>query len=416
MSVRDLPVRPDLGQLKRQAKELLRALRARDPAAVALLRDHHPRAIDPAATILADAQLALARSYGVPSWPRLVLACRMTDAIWRYDVRSVRELILRNPELLHESATGRAKSNWGPPMSYAANVGADDVIAALRELGASDVQFAFERAALQGRIATARRLIAMGARPVRGSVMGPCETLNPDGLAFLLENGAEFADEHGNRLAPIALLLQTYSRGPEMKHRCLEIVERRGVVFPDTPPMALHRGRLDLIETHLRRDPALFSRTYAHAEIYPPELGCAADASLGLHGTPLAGATLLHVAVDFDELPLARWMLERGADVNARAALDDDGFGGHTALFGSVVSQAYRCGLDEDAAFAHLLLDAGADPNVRASLRKRLRFTDDGALHEYHDVTPRSWGERFHDEDWVNPAALQAIADAGGMP
>ena len=50
-----------------------------------------------------------------------------------------------------------------------------------------------------------------------------------------------------------------------------------------------------------------------------------------------------------------------------------------------------------------------ADPTVRANLRKELRFVDDETLHEYLDVTPRTWGERFHDQDWVNPAVLALL-------
>lgn len=412
---RHLPVRPDLDQLRRQAKELLRGARRGDTAAVALLREHHPRAVNPSAAKLADAQVALARFYGVPSWPRLALACRMTAAIWRDDAAAVRELVIRHPQLLREAARG-VKSNWGPPMSYAANLGRDEIIAMLRELGADDVQYAFERAALQGRIDTARHLVEMGARPVRGSVMGPCETLNADGLAFLLGSGAELVDEHGDPLAPVALLLQAYSRGRDGKHRCLEIVAGHGIVLPDTPVMAFHRGRIGLLEAHLRRDPQLFSRTWSHEDIYPPELGGSADESLGLHGTPLAGTTLLHLAVDFDEIEIARWMLERGADVNVPARRDAGGFGGHTALFGCVVSQAYRCGLQSDGGFARLLLDHGADPNVRASLRKRLRFVPDDTMHEYRDVTPISWGERFHDQEWVNRTAMEIISARGGRP
>jgi ankyrin repeat protein len=343
----------------------------------------------------------------------------MTDAIWRGDVESVRKLVLKNPKLLHESARGVADSNWGPPMSYAANVGQDAIIAMLHKLGAEDLQHAFDRACLQGQIETARRLHGMGARPTPGCVMGPCETLNPEGLAFLLELGADFADGHGDRLAPIALLLETYCRGPESKHRCLEIVAERGVNLPDTPVMALHSGRIDLLEAHLRRDSQLLSRTFSHEEIYPPELGCDADHSLALHGTPLAGTTLLHICVDFDEIEVARWLIGHGADANARAEIDSDGFGGHTPLFGCVVSQAYLCRLQQDAAFARLLLDHGADPNARASLRKRLRFVPDDSMHEYRDVTPLSWGERFHGpgspvHTWVSKPAMELIAERGG--
>ena len=425
---RHFPVRPNLDQLKHQAKDLLRAIRHGDPAAIAELRKHHPKqgtkAIDPASAKLADvkladAQAALARSYGLASWPRLVTACRITDAIWRGDVEAVRDLVLKDPRLLHESARGVADSNWGPPMSYAANVGQDAIIAMLREMGAEDLQHAFDRACLQGQIETARCLHSMGAQVVPGLVMGPCETLNHEGLAFLLDLGAELADEHGDRLAPVALTLQTYCRGPEGKHRCLDLIAERGVALPDTPTMAVHRGRIDLLEAHLRRDPHLPSRTFSHEEIYPPVLGCSADHSLALHGTPLAGTMLLHICVDFDEIEIARWLIEHGADVNAKAEIDADGFGGHTPLFGCVVSQSYLCGRQRDASFARLLLDHGADPNARASLRKRLRFVADESMHEYRDVTPLAWGQRFHGpgspgHTWVSEPAMRLIAERGG--
>ena len=414
MSGRHIPVRPDLDQLRNQAKDLLRQVRAGEPPAVAEFNEHHPERIEPAAAKLADAQLALARSYGIASWPRLVQACRVVDAIWRDDVSAVRELVLKYPHLLHEMARGTRTCNWGPPMSYAANLGRDRVIAMLRDLGAADLQHALDRAVLQGEIGTARMLYDMGARPPRGAVMGPAETQNGDGMAYLLELGAEICDDHGDRLAPVALVLETYSRNPPGKHKCLELFAAHGVALPDTPTMAVHRGRIDLLEQHLRRDPGLPNRTFSHREIYPPEVGCHADESLALNGTPPAGGTLLHLCVDGDEMDIARWLLDHGADANARAEVDADGFGGHTALFGCVVSQTYAAGPRKDDAFARLLLDRGADPNARTSLRKRLRFVDDESMHEYRDVTPLSWGERFHDQGWVNRASMRLIAERGG--
>ena len=56
MSVSRLPVRLDLEQLQRQAKELLGAIHAGDANAIAELREHHPESIDPSAAKLADAQ------------------------------------------------------------------------------------------------------------------------------------------------------------------------------------------------------------------------------------------------------------------------------------------------------------------------------------------------------------------------
>src|SRR5260370_11456674 len=340
----------------------------------------------------------------------------MNDAFWRGDAQTVRKLILKDPRLMHEAARALPDSNWGPPMSYAANVGQDAIIQMLRDLGATDLQQPFDRPCLQGKIETARRLYAMGARLVAGCVMGPCETLNASGLALLFELGAEFADEHGNGLAPVALLLQTYSRGAKQKHESLELVAERGVALPDTPTMAVHRGRIDLLEAHLARDPHLLIRTSSHEEIYPPELGCNADHSLALHGTPLAGTTLLQLCIDYGESEISPGQLlnDRGMDVHASAEVESNGFGGHTPLFGCVVSQPYRCGLQKDAAFTRLLLDHGADPNARTSLRKRLRFVADESMHEYRDVSPLSWGERFHNQDWVNRSAMRLIAERGG--
>jgi len=403
---RHVPVRPNLEQLRYQAKDLLKAHQSGDPAALAELPMPEPK--------LADAQLALARSYGLAGWPRLVTACQLIDAIWENDIETVRKLVVQNPKLLTEDARG-VPGNWGPPMSYAANVGRNEIVEMLHEMGSQDVQFAFDRACLQGKLETARLLFGMGARPQRGCVMGPCETLSGTGLAFLLELGAELCDDQGDRLAPVALILQTYTRNPEGKHACFEIAAAH-VELPDTAPMAVHRGRIDLLEAHLRRDPDLLTRTFSHQEIFPPELGCHADETLALHGTPLAGATLLHIAVDYDEFEIVEWILANGGPVDAKAAIDADGFGGHTALFGCIVWQPHHSkARPSSERYVRMFLDHGANINARASLRKALRFVEDESLHEYTDVTPRSWGERFHDQAWVEKNALAVVIREGGQ-
>lgn len=396
MSSRRLPVRPDLQQLRHQAKDLLRVMRKSDANAK-----------------LADAQLALARSYEASSWPRLVQACELIDAIWRDDVDAVRQLVLRNPKLIHENAAIR-KSNWGPPMSYAANLGRDRIIRMLYELGATDLETALDRAALQSQIGTARMLHEwLGApRPPAGALGGPAYTLSVSGTALMLELGADIRD------AAPDVVLETDSRNPSAKHQILELYVKHGFELPDTPTMALHRGRIDLLEEHLRRDPVLVQRTFSHEEIYPPKLGCH-DEVLATHGTPLRGATLLHMCADYGEIEIAQWLLDRGMSVDAKAAVDADGFGGHTALFATVVSQPnfwiHHWQKPDEAPFTRLLLDHGADPNARASLRKQLHpgYGED-TLHEYRDVTPLSWGERFHNKKFVSLGAMRLIAEKGG--
>ena len=71
----DLPARPDLGQLRHQAKDLLHAAQRGDPGAVARIRAVSDR------LILSSAQLALAREYGFASWARLKLEVERRDIL-----------------------------------------------------------------------------------------------------------------------------------------------------------------------------------------------------------------------------------------------------------------------------------------------------------------------------------------------
>lgn len=74
----ELPDNPDLKQLKTRAKELHRGARKQHPADLATVRRHHPQgevlAADPGRITLRDAQLSLARSYGLEGWNALVKA------------------------------------------------------------------------------------------------------------------------------------------------------------------------------------------------------------------------------------------------------------------------------------------------------------------------------------------------------
>lgn len=70
-SARQLPARPSLGQLRKQAKDLLHAARAGDASAsariAAVVKESKRDRV-----ILADAQLAVAREHGFASWAKLV--------------------------------------------------------------------------------------------------------------------------------------------------------------------------------------------------------------------------------------------------------------------------------------------------------------------------------------------------------
>lgn len=75
MSVlRPLPPRPSLEFEHKEAKALLRRLRAGDPDSLARAAARHPHidAAGPESIKLSDAQLVIAREYGFTSWPKLV--------------------------------------------------------------------------------------------------------------------------------------------------------------------------------------------------------------------------------------------------------------------------------------------------------------------------------------------------------
>jgi ankyrin repeat protein len=127
------------------------------------------------------------------------------------------------------------------------------------------------------------------------------------------------------------------------------------------------------------------------------------------------------MCVDYDELEIARWLIDKGADVNTPSRVGASGFGGYTPLFSTVVSQPnfwmnYRKRGPFVAPVTELLLEHGADPNVRASIWKSLHEGHgDPTRHDYRDVTPLSWGRRFHAPIFVSEPAMTLIEQAGGI-
>jgi hypothetical protein len=236
--------------------------------------------------------------------------------------------------------------------------------------------------------------------------------------------GARIVGPKGVDTNTIEHLLGTDSRNPPAKHRILEMYVEHGFEPPETPVMALHCGRIDLLEEHLARDSDLLTRTFDIADVFPLAPACAGqpetDDRYTAQGTPVHGTTLLHIAAYFDELEIAEWLLDRGMNPDTRAETAADGFGGYTALFSTVVSQRnfwvnYGKGQPDEARFTRLLLDRGADPNVRASLHARLgEGHGGGPLREYRNVTPTGWGESYHAKIFVSRESLRLIGARGG--
>ncbi|MGN6435745.1 MAG: ankyrin repeat domain-containing protein [Agriterribacter sp.] len=417
---RGLPANPHLDVPKKQSRQLLQLCKQASAEALNRIRQRHPKFHNtPNETLvknvkLSDAQLVLAREYGFSSWTQLKeritgnTAAHLIDkAIRANDAAAVTQLLTAYPNLLHVPVVS---GNWGPPMSHAANLNRLDMVKLIASLGAKDFQHAFDRALLHGDIEVAKWLLGQGASFEPGIIMGACETLNPDGFAFLDDEGAPFTDAKGDRLAPLALVLETYSRRPEGKHDILRRFKARGYQWPDTPMMAFHCGDLELLKKQLKNNPGLLNKRFGLQEIYPPELGCG-KAGPGLHGTPIDGTTLLHLAIDFDEREIFDWLIEQNADMNAPAVIDKEGFGGHTPLFNAIVCDAYVNGRQRDGYMGRRLLESGADINVRVNLRKFLDWRDEPGWHIKHNVTPLEWAADFPERGWVSKEIVQMIEE-----
>ncbi len=95
---------PDLEQLKRQAKQLLTSFKAGKAAAAEEVNAHYDN-VDPTMFALHDAHLALARSYGFDSWPKLkayvdgVTIRRLIEAVRAGEIARVRTMLRARPEL-----------------------------------------------------------------------------------------------------------------------------------------------------------------------------------------------------------------------------------------------------------------------------------------------------------------------------
>ena len=361
---RPLPDRPNLRHLKDQARDLVKAGTANS---------------------ITDAQFQIARLYGFPSWPKLKAHVDSLDeigalkqAIDTNDLERVKKMMTRNPAL-HRAPLGYGKDG---PLTWVAECRvpwespspARLAMAAWMLEHGSDVHQGGDgplmRAALNGyRIPMMELLVSHGADvnalwhghfPI---IFAPCESLDPAALKWLLDHGANpNCRDHGYQIGghsypgtALDYIVASYARSPERLSRCIDILlEAGGVTRCDIPAvMLLLRGRLDSLTEQIDADHALVNRRFS-------ELDCGQTGGRNLR---LQGATLLHVAAEYGNPAAIALLLDRGADVNSRATVDEAGVGGQTAIF-HAVTQFDDVGLP----VAQLLVDRGADLAIRVKL------------------------------------------------
>ncbi len=396
---RTLPERPNLRHLKAQAKDLFKA---------------------GAASSLTDAQFQVARSYGFASWPKLKAHLdslqevgQLEQAIDRNDVERVKALMTRNPAL-HRAPLGYGEDGpltwvaecrvpWEPP-----GLARLTMAAWMIEHG-SDVHQGGDgplmRAALNGyRIPMMELLVSHGADvnaewhgdfPI---IFASCEAVDPDALAWLLAHGANpNCGNASGRGTALDYVIGTYGRSPERLSACIDaLLAAGGTTKYDGPGVLdLLRRRLDRLAERIDADPTLVHRRF-------PELDCG---STGARRLLLQGATLLHAAAEFGILDAARLLLDRGADVNARATVDAAGVGGQTAIF-HAVTQFWDRGLP----IVQLLVERGADLGVRVTLPGHYEQPD-----EIIECTPLGYARRFQDDSDSEGRTIAFLRERGAI-
>lgn len=116
--------------------------------------------------------------------------------------------------------------------------------------------------------------------------------------------------------------------------------------------MAIHRGRVDLLQQQLDANPELVHQRF---EMPNDNTYC-----------PLNGGTLLHLVAEYNEYPNAlvnaKQLLARGADINARTTKSVDGTDGHTPIF-----HLLRIWIQTSEKLLNFLIEQGADLTVKGT-------------------------------------------------
>ena len=187
------------------------------------------------------------------------------------------------------------------------------------------------------------------------------------------------------------------TRSPERLAACIDALLEAGGTTRYNAPGVLEvlRLQIDRLAEQLDADSQLVHRRF-------PELDCG---STGGRRLLLQGATLLHVAAEFGIVDAAALLLDRGADVNARATVDEAGVGGQTAIFHAVTQFG-----DRGLPMAQLLVDRGADLTVRVKLPGHYERAD-----EVVECTPLAYALRFQDEALSEGRTIAFLRERGAI-
>ena len=153
-------------------------------------------------------------------------------------------------------------------------------------------------------------------------IIGDFEIHSVDGIKECFENGIDPNQEYKGKPL-IYEMINMYLRSPKFKG-CIKTFVDFGLKFDDKVLLAVLLDDASSLERLLTDDKESLSKKY----------------SLDCTFTPLNDASLLHICAEYNHLSCAKVLVKHGADINTKAGLDSNGFGGQTPIFHTVNQHA----------------------------------------------------------------------------
>jgi ankyrin repeat protein len=148
-----------------------------------------------------------------------------------------------------------------------------------------------------------------------------------EGIRECFDNGIS-PNDTVNEKPLINELINMYSRGPLFKE-CVRAFVDYGLEFDDKVLLAVLLDDAASLDAQLLVSKESLTKKYSY------------DCTF----TPLHEASLLHICAEYNHLSCAKILVKHGADINAKAGYDDNGFGGQTSIF-HTVNQHLNRGID----------------------------------------------------------------------
>ena len=158
-----------------------------------------------------------------------------------------------------------------------------------------------------------------------GKIIIDFELHSVQGIRECFKNGVSPNDKvKGKPL--INELINMYSRGPLFKE-CIRAFVDHGLEFDDKILLSVLLDDASALDLLLSDNKEALSKKY----------------SFDCTFTPLYEASLLHICAEYNHLSCAKVLMKYGADINAKAGYDENGFGGHTPVFHTVNQHLNKC-------------------------------------------------------------------------